>query len=240
MIDNYPCLQIKILLRILFSQHNFVGILIFYQNFVSYRHHSLRLPLSRYQNSASNFAFPAEFCQNSDITAEFRFIQTSLSTSPLVSKSKFCFEFCFLRRILSELWYHTRILFYTDIIVYTCHCLHIKILLGILLLQQNSDITAEFRITQTSWSTSTVVSKSKFCLEFCFHSRILSEFWYHSRIFFHTDSIVYTSPYLDIKILLRILLFQQNFVTILIFYENFVWYRHHNRQQPLSWNQNSA
>ena len=97
-----PCLEIKILLRILLFQQNFVRILISQQNFVSNRHHCLHLPLSRNQNSASNFAFPAEFCQNSDITAEFRLKQTSLSTPPLVSKSKFCLEFCFPSRILSE------------------------------------------------------------------------------------------------------------------------------------------
>ena len=53
------CFAIKILLRILFSQQNFVRILISQQNFVS------------------------------------------LSTPTLVSKSKFCLEFCF-SRILSE------------------------------------------------------------------------------------------------------------------------------------------
>ena len=73
-IYTYPSLEIKILLRILLFQQNFVRILICYENFVSYRHHYLHLPVSRNQNSAWNFAFPAEFCQNSDITAEFCFI----------------------------------------------------------------------------------------------------------------------------------------------------------------------
>ena len=162
MIDTSRCLGIKILRRILFSQQNFVRILISQQNFVSNRHHYLHLPLSRYQNSASNFVFSAEFCQNSDITAEF------------------CLN--------------------TDIIIYTFPCLQIKILLRILFFQQNfvSDIdmmidSSPCRLTQT------------------FMIR-------HLPLPRNQNSTV------------RILLFQQNFVS----------YRHDDRHLPLSRNQNSA
>ena len=223
-----PCLQIKILLRILLFQQNFVGIVIWQQNFVWYRHDDQH--------------------------------------RPLVSKSKFCFEFCSFSRILSELWYDSRILSETDIIIYTVpsspnqnsasnfvfsaeFCLiqtwwstpspslQIKILLRILFFQQNFVGIVIWQqnfvwYRHDDWHRP-LVSNSKFCFEFCSFSRILSELWYDSRILFDTDMMIDTFPCLQIKILLRILLFHQNFVRIVIWQQNFVWYRHDDRHRPL-------
>ena len=179
-IYTYPCLEIKILLRILFLQQNFVRILIFYENFVSNRHHYLHLPLSRNQNSAQNFVFAAEFCQNSDILREFCLKQTSLSTSTLVSKSKFCLKCCFRRRILSKFRYHSRILF---------PYLHLP-------LSRNRNSAQNFG----------------FAAEFCRNSDIIAQFSF----------IIYTYPCVEIKILLRILFSQQNFLRTLISQQTFV------------------
>ena len=79
-----------------------------------------------------------------------------------------------------------------------------------------------------------IALQSKFCLEFCFSSRILSEFRYHSRISLNTNIMIDTYPCLDIKILLRILFSQQNFVRILISQQNFVSNRHHYLHLPSS------
>ena len=153
------------MLRNLLFQQNSVRILISQQNFVSlstpilvskskfclefgfsnrnlleFSYHSrilfhyLHLPLFRNQNSAWNFAFPAEICQNSDIPAEFCFI------------------------------------------IYTHPCLVIKILLRILLFQQNFVRILISNQNFVSLSTPILFSKSKFCLEFCFSSRISSVF----------------------------------------------------------------
>ena len=249
-IDNYPCLDIKILLTILFSHQNcdilwefcliqtslstsplvskskFCFEFCFLSRILSefwYRSRILSetdmiiytVPLSRYQNSAWNFAFPAEFCQNSDIWWEFCLIQTSLSTpSP-------CLQIKILLRILFSHQNFVRILiFYENFVWYRHDDRHLP-----LSWNQNSAwnfaFPPEFCLIQTLLSTSPLVLKSKFCFEFCFLSRILSEFWYRSRILSETDMIIYTSPCLDIKILLRILLFQQNFVRIVISQQNF-------------------
>ena len=176
--------------------------------------------MSRNQNSAYNFGFPTEYCQNSEILREFGFIQTSLSTSTLVIKikillrtllfqqnfvriltsqqnfvplskpilvwkSKFCSQFCFSSRILSKFRYTTRILLHTDIIIYIYPCHQKQILLRTVLFQQ---ISVRILISQqnlVSLSTPILVWKSKFCLEFWFSNRIMSQFSNHSRILFH-------------------------------------------------------
>ena len=168
-IYTYPCFEIKILLRILLFQQYFVRILIFYKNFVSYSHHYLHLPVSRNQNSAYNFAFPAEFCQNSYITAEFCFI---IYTYP-------CLEIKILLRILAfpaEICQKSDITAEFCFIISAYPCLEIKILLRILLFQQKFVRILISQQNFVSLSTATLVSESKFCLEFCFSSSILSEF----------------------------------------------------------------
>ena len=113
--------------------------------------------------------FQQKFCQNSDITAEFCFIIYSYP----------CFEIKILLKILhfaAEIFQNSNITAEFCFVIYTYPCLVIKILLRILVFHQNFVRILISQQNFVSLSTPILVSKSKFCLEFCFSSRILSEF----------------------------------------------------------------